>query len=134
MCGVLLTTSLLLGPYVHHIDPIIRDYPTHRLVVGTGQTLNIVMVVIGIVLLVRSRLRRLGRLAPRATGAVEAVTTGMDMPPSLLQRAAFAVALIVAITIPSNWTQDVPARYGARHDGLAHSRLYPPIDTSPSRD
>jgi phosphatidylglycerol:prolipoprotein diacylglycerol transferase len=121
-------------PFLRIWLDLFRDYPTHRLALGTGQTLNIVMVVIGIVLLVRSRLRRLGRLAPRATVAVEAATTGTDTPPSPLQRAAFAVVVIVAITIPSNWTQDVPARYGARHEGLMHSRLYPPIDTRPSRD
>ena len=41
---------------------LFRDYPTHRLALGTGQTLNIVMVLLGAALLYRSRLRRLGRL------------------------------------------------------------------------
>ena len=41
---------------------LFRDYPTHRLALGTGQTLNIVMAALGVALLVRSRLRRLGRL------------------------------------------------------------------------
>ena len=41
---------------------LFREYPTHRLVLGTGQTLNIVMAVIGAAALYRSRLRRLGRL------------------------------------------------------------------------
>src|SRR4030095_15424556 len=45
---------------------LFRDYPTHRLALGTGQTLNIVMSLVGIVLLVRSRLRRLGGLSGRA--------------------------------------------------------------------
>ncbi len=35
------------------------------------------------------------------------------------------------LTIPSNWTQDVPARYGGRHPGLGHSWLYPKLDTAP---
>jgi len=42
---------------------LFRDYPTHRLALGTGQTLNIIMALLGIVLLIRSRLRRLGHLA-----------------------------------------------------------------------
>ena len=36
-------------------------------------------------------------------------------------------------TIASNWTQDVPARYGMRHPGLTHSWVYPQIDTAPRR-
>jgi phosphatidylglycerol:prolipoprotein diacylglycerol transferase len=41
---------------------LFRDYPTHRLALGAGQTLNIAMAALGVVLLARSRLRRLGRL------------------------------------------------------------------------
>ena len=51
--------------------------------------------------------------------------------PLLSQRLAFAGLLAFCLTIPSNWTQDIPARYGARHPGLEHSRLYPHIDTAP---
>jgi hypothetical protein len=39
--------------------------------------------------------------------------------------------LLFSLTIPSNWTQDVPARYGKRHAGLQHSWAYPAIDTAP---
>jgi len=46
---------------------LFRDYPTHRLALGTGQTLNLLMAALGLVLLVRSRLRRQGRIAT-ATG------------------------------------------------------------------
>ena len=45
---------------------LFREYPTHRLALGTGQTLNIVMALLGAALLYRSRLRRLGR--PEASG------------------------------------------------------------------
>jgi hypothetical protein len=41
------------------------------------------------------------------------------------------ILLLLCLTIPSNWTQDVPARYGTRHPGLEHSWLYPAIDTRP---
>ncbi len=104
---------------------LFRDYPTHRLALGTGQTLNIAMALLGIVLLYRSRQRRLGRLAPRATPARAAA----DRRESWGQRLAFAGVLLFSLAIPSNWTQDVPARYGARHPGLTHSWLYPAIDT-----
>lgn len=106
-----------------------RDYPTHRLQLGTGQTLNIVMALLGIVLLVRSRLRRLGRLAePQPERRPARPHPGV---PTVVYRVAFIALLVVSLTIPSNWTQDVPARYGKRHPGLTYSILYPHIDTAP---
>lgn len=121
---------------------LFRDYPTHRLALGTGQTLNLVMTLLGVVLLVRSRLRRLGRLGtPHASFSTSTASSGSTAsrdadprrPRSLAQRLAFAAVLIVCLTIPSNWTQDVPARYGKRHPGLEHSWLYPPLATAPAR-
>jgi phosphatidylglycerol---prolipoprotein diacylglyceryl transferase len=114
---------------------LFRDYPTHRLALGTGQTLNIAMTAIGAILLVRSRMRRLGRLSPRAVrlepdgGAPREEASRAVLA---AQHTALACLLLFCLTIPSNWTQDVPRRYGERHEGLRHSRLYPAIDTSPS--
>lgn len=107
---------------------LFRDYPTHRLALGTGQTLNIVMALVGAALLYRSRQRRLGRVrsgvqSPRLRGSMEA-------PPSRLHVAAFASLLLFSLTLPSNWTQDVPAHYAGRHPGLSRSWLYPAIDTA----
>jgi phosphatidylglycerol---prolipoprotein diacylglyceryl transferase len=107
---------------------LFRDYPTHRLALGTGQTLNLVMAAVGVLLLIRSRMRRLGKLAPLP--AHEA-STPREKSPDLWQRVALAGLLIFCMTIPSNWTQDVPARYATRHSGLRHSWLYPAIDTAP---
>lgn len=108
---------------------LFRDYPTHRLALGTGQTLNIVMAIVGAALLWRSRLRRQGRLAPRA--ASTAASAGADRPPSFVQVVALAAVVLFSTTIASNWTQDVAAKYSARHSGLSHSWLYPAIDTAP---
>ena len=116
-------------PAVRIFIDLFRDYPTHRLALGTGQTLNIVIACVGALLLVRSRLRRLGRLPRSATAA--APVRVAERAPSVAQRLAFATVLAFCLTIPSNWTQDVPARYGKRHPGLEHSRIYPQIDTSP---
>ena len=114
---------------------LFRDYPTHRLALGTGQTLNIVMAMVGAGALYRSRLRRLGRLKGTAGWGLASATTSTDRQvealPLLAQRVAFAGLLAFCLTIPSNWTQDIPARYGARHPGLEHSWLYPKIDTAP---
>jgi phosphatidylglycerol:prolipoprotein diacylglycerol transferase len=117
---------------------LFRDYPTHRLALGTGQTLNIIMALVGVALLVRSRWRRLGRLAPREAGVRSAVARSMpasfgetDARPPMWQMLAFVSLLVFCLTFPSNWTQDVPARYGQRHPGLEHSWIYPRIDTAP---
>lgn len=107
---------------------IFRDYPTHRLPIGTGQTLNILMVLLGAILLYRSRLRRQGRLR---SGPGPAPRAAAPKRPLAAQRVVFACLLLFCLTIPSNWTQDVPSRYGKRHPGLTHSWLYPRIDTDP---
>jgi hypothetical protein len=43
-------------------------------------------------------------------------------------RVVFALLLLFSLTLPSDRTQDVPARYGDRHPGLRHSTLYPPVE------
>lgn len=107
------------------IIDLFRDYPTHRLALGTGQTLNIAMAIAGLVLLAISRYRRRrGRPAPIALRI-------RDDAPHRWQRVAFACVLLFCLTIPSNWTQDIPSRYGARHEGLEYSALYPRIETGP---
>ena len=87
---------------------LFRDYPTHRLALGTGQTLNIVMAVVGAGLLYRSRLRRLGRLndSPATTSLADGA---LDVAPLAAQRIAFVCLLAFCLTIPSNWTQDIPS-------------------------
>ena len=110
---------------------LFRDYPTHRLPIGTGQTLNLLMSLLGAFLLYRSRLRRQGRLRSDPGPAPRAAT---PKRPLAAQRIVFACLLLFCLTIPSNWTQDVPSRYGKRHPGLTHSWLYPRIDTDPPPD
>ena len=87
------------------------------------------MALLGAALLYRSRLRRLGRL----TGRLVAPSSGgsRDVVPLAAQRIAFGCLVAFCLTIPSNWTQDIPSRYGGRHPGLEYSWLYPMIDTAP---
>ena len=109
-----------------------RDYPTFRLALGTGQTLNIVMMLLGLGLLYRSRLRRQGRLGARRSAAASRPRLD-DEAPTIAQRVLFALLLLFCLTIPSNWTQDVPVRYADRHPGMTRTWLYPPIDTAQYR-
>jgi hypothetical protein len=55
----------------------------------------------------------------------------LEAAPHRVQRLAFAGLLALCLTIPSNWTQNVPVRYGGRHPGLTHSWWYPAIDWAP---
>ena len=87
---------------------LFRDYPTHRLALGTGQTLNIVMALIGVVLLIRSRLRRQGRLQGGTETAAAEKPCRPENAPLALQRVAFVFLLVFCLTLPSNWTQNVP--------------------------
>lgn len=108
---------------------LFRDYPTHRLALGTGQTLNLVMALLGIVLLARSRLRRLGRLGH--SSVLEDTVKAAPRAPLWWQPVLLIALLTLCLFIPSNWTQNVPNRYGTRHPGLRHSWVYPDIDTAP---
>ena len=108
---------------------LFRDYPTHRLALGTGQTLNLLMAALGIVLLVRSHMRRLGRLPADASPTPALIATRSVR----VYRALFACMLLFSLTIPSNWTQDVPERYRDRHPSMRRSVFYPAIDTAPRK-
>jgi hypothetical protein len=35
---------------------------------------------------------------------------------------------LISLTLPSDWTQDIPARYGKRHSGMEYSWIYPQVE------
>jgi len=121
--GVVTGLLLFLYASLRIFVDVYRVYPTTWLGLATGQALNLGVSAIGLALIVRC-LRR-GRSASVTDGLVDA-----EVPAGLLwRRVVFAALLLFCLTIPSDWTQDVPARYGRRHPGLQHSALYPAIDT-----
>ena len=104
-----------------------REYPTTLLGLATGQVLNLAMAGIGLLLIVTAALR--SRRAPaHEEGPMPTLPAAADSPPSLWQQVAFALLLAFPLVIPSDWTQDIPARYGKRHPGLTNSAIYPRID------
>lgn len=105
---------------------VFRVYPTSLLGLATGQALNIFTSAAGLALLAWSRTRRRGADAPAAirTGHSEHSGPAGGM---VLRHAVLVALLAFPPVIPSDWTQDVPARYGKRHPGLHYSALYPPI-------
>ena len=109
---------------------LFREYRTDFAGFPPGQEFNLLMTLLGIGVLYW--VYRIRRPAPGAEGARGRV--GEQRAPSWPQRIAFAVLVALPLVIPSDWTQDVPERYGARHDGMQHSVLYPgiPADDPPS--
>ena len=101
---------------------VFREYPTTLLGLATGQSLNILMSAAGLLLLVRS-VRRRDRREP----ADNVEETAGTAPGLRWRRVMLGALAIFSLTMPSDWTQDVPARYGERHPGLHHSAVYPEI-------
>ncbi|HUK81359.1 MAG TPA: prolipoprotein diacylglyceryl transferase [Verrucomicrobiae bacterium] len=98
---------------------LFREYPTTLLGIATGQCLNFAMTVAGLGLLAWSRRNANATFISPAPSA--------SPPGKWLPKLAFAGLLAFCLTIPSDWTQDIPARYGKRHPGLVYSKFYRPI-------
>jgi phosphatidylglycerol:prolipoprotein diacylglycerol transferase len=121
--GVRTGVFLFLYAFLRIFVDVFREYPTTLLGLATGQVLNISMSLVGLGLIVVP-LWKAREAAARAIGRLE--------PPEPLawRPALFAAILAFSLVIPSDWTQDVPARYGKRHPGLGHSVVYPKVDTA----
>ena len=105
-----------------------REYPTSLLGMATGQVLNLAMSAGGLALFVWTVAR--GRRHPASAGVkvggsqLQSTSAGG----AAWRAALFAALLVFVLVIPSDWTQDIPERYGKRHAGLYHSALYPAIN------
>jgi phosphatidylglycerol:prolipoprotein diacylglycerol transferase len=115
---VAVTFALLYSSLRIPID-LLREYPISTFGLPTGQTFNLVMAAGALVWLTCAR-RRLQE--PVSSERPMQPTQGCRLLPYQL---AFAAVLVLALSIPSDATRDVPARYGLRHEGLRHTVLYP---------
>jgi len=104
---------------------LLREYPISFLFLPAGQTFNVLMAMTGLALLVKNIW-----WTALATGSLtrDAASTARLV---IASRFAFAVLVLVALSIPSDATRDIPGRYGHRHAGLSYSRMYPQIGTEP---
>ena len=108
---------------------LFREYPTTLFGLATGQGLNIAMAVGGLLIIVWSYRFPVGARGG-APGTPAEVPGALPRAPTWLRRIALVLLLLFCLLMPSDWTQDVPARYGKRHPGLHHSRMYPPLAVS----
>ena len=121
--GVVLGHFILWYGFLRIFVDLFREYRTDLLGLPPGQEFNILMTIVGLALIVwahktQSREQDVGP------------TRGLsyqDREASWLQRFSLAVLVTIPLIIPSDWTQDVPERYGARHEGMQHSIIYPRI-------
>jgi hypothetical protein len=121
--GRLLAHFIFWYAFLRILVDIFRQYPTQMFGIATGQGLNVLMSLLGLALLWWVNHQ------PDVPVAVPAPAVSADPTPTALwfRRAVFVLLLLFSLTLPSDWTQDVPERYGKRHPGLRHSVLYPKI-------
>jgi phosphatidylglycerol:prolipoprotein diacylglycerol transferase len=106
---------------------LLREYPTTVWGLPGGQTFNVLMLAAGVLLVVRNWLRARARVA-EPPGPAERPDAPAGVEGGLVwRRVLLAVLLIGALVLPSDAARDIPAVYGARHLGLEHSSLYPPL-------
>jgi hypothetical protein len=121
--GVVLGHFILWYGFLRIFVDLFREYRTDLLGLPQGQEFNILMSIVGLALIVWAH-RTHGR--ERALGPTPE-SPKQERQGSWLQRISLAVLVAIPLIIPSDWTQDVPERYGARHEGMRHSTIYPRI-------
>ena len=118
--GVVMANFIFWYAFLRIFVDLFREYPTRLFGLATGQSLNLFMTALGLVLWVVFWVKPLSTKPER--GEREALGEGLWW-----RRTVFAAILIFCLTMPSDWTQDIPRRYGKRHLGLHYSRIYPPV-------
>jgi phosphatidylglycerol:prolipoprotein diacylglycerol transferase len=106
---------------------VFREYPTSLMGLATGQALNVALSIVGVVVMI-AVIR--GGKKPDADPQIATEASG----PVGWRKPMLVSILLLCLIIPSDWTQDVAARYGKRHTGLTNSALYPAINTDAPPD
>ncbi len=124
--GVLVAHFILWYGFLRIFVDFFREYRSSLYGLPPGQEFNILMTVIGIAMLIwlYRKARRQAQQSPPEAGVTQPHVASGGL---LVKRLVFILLLVLPTIIPSDWTQDVPARYGARHPGLTHSAIYPEI-------
>lgn len=130
--GVMLGHFLLWYGFLRIFIDIFREYRTSFFGLPPGQEFNITMTLLGTGLIIWAYRKKQAGVKPLN---LYPLNNGMTMDvrkATRFKRLIFRLLLILPLFIPSDWTQDVPARYGKRHPGMQHSSLYPAIPAESS--
>lgn len=126
--GVIVAHFILWYGFLRIFVDLFRDYRTDFLGFPPGQEFNIIMTLVGLAMLVyfyRFSKKTGTELPAPATTKTDIAKISVV---AWYKKAAFVVLLALPTIIPSDWTQDVPARYSHRHAGISYSKIYPAID------
>ena len=122
--GVVFAHFLFWYAFSRLFVDIFREYRVESWGLGTGQAINLVMSITGLVLLFWFHRKGLKRASEVITSPHGAVAVPTQLWP---RRILLLLILLLCPIICSDWTQDIPARYGKRHPGLNYSILYPKV-------
>jgi phosphatidylglycerol:prolipoprotein diacylglycerol transferase len=129
--GVILGGFLIGYGFLRMFIDFFREYRSELFGLPPGQEFNIGMALLGIGLIIWAYRRRHAGVRPLTLSAISESYALDVRKATRLKRLIFRVILVIPLVIPSDWTQDVPERYGDRHEGMSHSRLYPEIRSKP---
>ena len=126
--GVIVAHFFLWYGFLRIFVDFFREYRTDFLGFPPGQEFNILMTLMGIGMLVYFY-RKSSSKPPDITPAEPLNNLKLNLQAvSRFRKSVLIILLLLPMTIPSDWTQDVPEKYGNRHYGMRHSALYPPIN------
>ena len=126
--GVVFAHFLFWYAFLRLIVDVFREYRVESWGLGVGQIINLVMAAAGLGLLFWFYRRG---AKPGARVATCGAAPGSPAPRLWPRRALLLLILFLCSIIPSDWTQDIPSRYGERHPGLDYSILYPKVENRP---
>jgi phosphatidylglycerol:prolipoprotein diacylglycerol transferase len=124
--GTVTGVFLFLYAFLRIFIDVFREYPTTLLGLATGQSLNLFFCLAGLFTLIWSWRKGIRR-APSSQSDDQAPD---DKGNLLWRKVLFGCLLLFALAIPSDSTQDIPARYSKRHPGLQYSAMYPRIEAA----
>ncbi len=125
--GVMLGAFLIGYGFFRVFIDYFREYRTDFLGLPPGQEFNLGMTLLGIGLIIWAYRKGQSGVTPLD---ISVISGGEEMDvrkATRLKRIIFRILLIIPLVIPSDWTQDIPERYGDRHECLNYSSLYPVI-------
>ena len=126
--GVLVAHFILWYGFLRIFVDFFREYRSSMYGLPPGQEFNVLMTLIGVGMLIwfYRKARHTAQADPPDTAIATAVAT--DSHNGLwIKRLVFVLLLVLPTIIPSDWTQDVSKRYGARHPGMTPSAIYPQV-------
>ena len=132
--GVLLGAFLFGYGFFRILIDFFREYRVELYGLPPGQEFNIGMGIVGVSLIVWSIKSSRSGVKSQISPAVQNDFSKSKNGVGQLRRIVFGFLLMVPLVIPSDWTQDVPARYGKRHDGMIYSQLYPEIKSNSNNE